>query len=127
MSYVSEKNDRPGNVITLDIVERRRKRRLYFASEEDKKGWEKAYRKSKLFIPYFLVGIGINFILYLSGLDLSKNLLLGGLVGMLVPMAAMFLLSELHYRIFYENSTDAAGPGRLKAGAGASRKNRPGR
>lgn len=102
MNSAQEKNRHPDNVITLDIVEKRRTRRLKFASEEDKKGWEKAYRKSKLFIPYFLVGIGINFILYLSGLDLSRNLLLGGIVGMAVPMATMFLLSELHYRLIME-------------------------
>jgi len=106
VSSVSEQNKPPDNVYTLDIVERKKKRRLNFASEEDKRGWEKAYRKSKLFIPYFMVGIGINFLLYLSGLDLSQNLFLGGLVGMVVPMATMFLLSELHYRIFYENKTD---------------------
>lgn len=104
MNSARKKDKHPDNVITLDIADKRRTRRLKFASEEDRIGWEKAYRKSKLFIPYFLVGIAINFILYLSGLDLSGNLLLGGLVGMIVPMATMFLLSELHYRIFHENT-----------------------
>ncbi|MCL6639126.1 MAG: hypothetical protein K6T80_05515 [Firmicutes bacterium] len=105
MKPASEKEKTPGKVVTLDIVERRRTRRLKFNSEEDKRGWEKAYRKSKLYMPYFLLGVGINFILYLSGLDLAKNLLLGGTIGIAVPMAAMFILSELHYRIFYEEET----------------------
>lgn len=88
--------------ITLEVIEKNRKRVLEFASEEDKRGWEKAYRKSKLHIPYFLGGIGVNFLLYLGGLDLSRNIFLGALIGLAIPMASMFFLSELHYRLFIE-------------------------
>ncbi|HBX22738.1 MAG TPA: hypothetical protein DEF34_03730 [Desulfotomaculum sp.] len=77
------------------------KRRLEFQSHEDMHNWEKAYRKSKWLVPYFLVGVGINFILYGIGVDLSRNLGLGFLVGVGVPLVTMFLFSELHYRLFY--------------------------
>ncbi|MFZ5652400.1 MAG: hypothetical protein ACOY4I_16325 [Bacillota bacterium] len=86
--------------VTLEIVEKNRRRVLEFASEEDMRGWEKAYRKSKLHIPYFLLGIGINFILYFAGLDLSRDIFMGALTGLAIPMASMFFLSELHYRLF---------------------------
>lgn len=78
------------------------KRRLEFESEEDKKSWYKGYRKSKLFVPYFMVGIGINLLLYKLGLDLSRNLLLGLLVGVGIPILTMFSFTELHYRFFWE-------------------------
>ncbi|MCL6447950.1 MAG: hypothetical protein K6U04_07330 [Armatimonadetes bacterium] len=74
-------------------------RRYEFDSEEDKAEWEKLYRKSKLFMPYFLVGVGINFLLYFAGLDLSKNIMLGALVGLGIPLASMYLFSELHFRL----------------------------
>lgn len=80
-------------------------RRMEFQSREDMRSWEKAYRKSKLFVPYFFVGIGINFILYKSGVDLSQNLGLGFLVGVGVPVLSMLILTELHYRVFYKKST----------------------
>ncbi len=79
---------------------------LEFASEEDRRGWEKAYRKSKLYTPYFLCGVGVNFILYFMGLDLTGNLFLGALVGLAIPLASMFLLAELHYRLLIENKSD---------------------
>lgn len=95
------KNTNENNTkITLEIREKNKKRILEFSSEEDRRGWLKAYRKSKLQIPYFLLGIGINFLLYLAGLDLSGNILAGGLIGLAIPMASMFFLSELHYRLF---------------------------
>ncbi|MEW6273863.1 MAG: hypothetical protein AB1556_01915 [Bacillota bacterium] len=74
-------------------------RRYEFKSEEDKLAWERLYKKSRLFMPYFLLGVGINFLLYLAGLDLSKNIILGSLVGIAVPFASMYLFSELHFRI----------------------------
>ncbi len=64
------------------------------------RNWEKAYRKGKLYIPYFLVGVGINFLLYYFGLNIGHSLLLGGLVGLAVPLSTMFLLSEIHYHLF---------------------------
>lgn len=84
----------------LEITRGHRKYRLEFKSEEDMLNWEKAYRKSRLYIPYFLVGVGVNLLLYKAGLDLSRNLLLGALVGLAVPFATMFLFAELHYRLF---------------------------
>lgn len=80
-------------------------RRMEFQSEEDMRNWEKAYRKSKLFVPYFFVGIGINFLLYKLGVDLSDNLGLGFLVGVGIPVLSMFTLTELHYRLFHKKST----------------------
>lgn len=85
---------------TLDVkIGPKKYRRYEFKSEEDKDQWEKLYRKSRLFMPYFLLGIGINFLLYFAGLDLSKNIILGAFVGLAIPFASMYLLSELHYRI----------------------------
>lgn len=75
-------------------------RSLEFATEEEREGWRKAFKKSKLYTPYFLVGVGVNFLLYFAGLDLSRNILWGGIVGLAVPMVTMFGLSELHYRLF---------------------------
>ncbi len=94
--------DRQGKKTVLEIHMKNKKRRLVFASEEDRKAWEKAYRKSKLHMPYFLAGIGINFILYFAGLDLSKNIILGAGIGLAIPLASMFFLSELHYKLFME-------------------------
>ncbi|MFZ5646454.1 MAG: hypothetical protein ACOY30_02430 [Bacillota bacterium] len=91
-----------GEKITLEIVEKNRRRVLEFSSEEDRRGWEKAYRKSKLHIPYFLFGIGVNFLLYFAGLDLSRDIFWGALIGLAIPMASMFILSELHYRLLIE-------------------------
>lgn len=84
----------------LEITRGYRKYRLEFKSEEDMLNWEKAYRKSRLYIPYFLAGVGVNLLLYKAGLDLSRNLLLGAFVGLAVPFSTMFLFSELHYRLF---------------------------
>ena len=77
-------------------------RRMEFQSEEDMKHWEKAYRKSRWFVPYFFVGVGINLILYKMGLDLGRNLTIGFAVGVGVPILSMFALTELHYRVFYQ-------------------------
>lgn len=85
---------------TLEVkIGPRKYRRYEFNSAEDKAEWEKLYRKSKLYIPYFLVGAGINLLLYFAGLDLSKNLFMGTIVGLGVPLASMYVFSELHYRI----------------------------
>ncbi|MFO7802354.1 MAG: hypothetical protein R6V55_08685 [Desulfovermiculus sp.] len=84
----------------LDIkVGINRYRRLYFKDEEEKKLWYRMHKKSKLYIPYFLVGVAINFGLYFSGVDLSRDILMGSLVGMGVPLCSMFLLSEIHFRV----------------------------
>ena len=74
-------------------------RRYEFDSEEDMREWEQIHRKSRLYIPYFLVGVGINLILHFAGLNLGKNIVMGSLVGMGVPFASMYLFSELHFRI----------------------------
>lgn len=85
---------------TLDVkIGPGKYRRYEFKSAEDKAEWEKLYRKSRLFIPYFLAGVGINFVLYFAGLDLSKNLVMGTIVGLGVPLASMYIFSELHYRV----------------------------
>lgn len=86
----------------LDLRHGTRVRRLTFASEEDRRRWVKASRKRRLYVSYFLVGVGINAVLYLMGVDLSRNFALGLLVGMGVPITCMFLLSEVHYRLFID-------------------------
>jgi len=83
--------------VTLEVREGRKKVRLEFASEADRAGWERAYRKSRWYTFYFLVGVGINFLLYLAGLDLSRQIFWGALVGIGVPLASMFLLTEVHF------------------------------
>lgn len=83
-------------------------RRLYFKSEREKQLYRKMQKKSKLYIPYFLAGVGINFVLYFAGVDLSRNVVLGGLVGLGVPFASMFLFSEIHFRIRYGRKIDPA-------------------
>lgn len=85
--------------VTMEVVERGRVKRMEFASEEDRLGWEKAYRKSKWYTPYFLLGVGINFLLYKAGLDLSRNMLVGFIIGVGIPLLSMFVLAELHYQI----------------------------
>jgi hypothetical protein len=66
----SEKKEeqKMSEMVTLEVVERGRKKNMEFASEEDRLGWQKAYKKSKWYTPYFLVGVGINFLLYKGGL-----------------------------------------------------------
>ena len=93
--------------VTLDILEKNKRRRLEFASQEEKRGWEKAYRKRKLYMPYFLLGMAFNFLLYRLGLDLSQDILRGLLVGMGVPFLFMFLLTELHYHFFWAKRADS--------------------
>lgn len=83
--------------VTLEVKEGRKRVRLEFASEADRAGWERAYRKSRWYTFYFLAGVGINFLLYLAGLDLSRQIFWGALVGIGVPLASMFLLTELHF------------------------------
>jgi hypothetical protein len=90
--------------VTLEVVEKTRRRRLEFESEEEKEGWEKAFHKSKWYTPYFLLGVLINFILYRAGLDLSGNILHGMVVGTGVPIATMFIFTELHYRYFIQKT-----------------------
>lgn len=84
----------------LDVkLSGRQYRRLYFETEKEKRQWQRMQKKSKLYIPYFLVGIGINFCLYFLGLDLESNIFLGALVGLGVPLSSMYFLAELHYRL----------------------------
>lgn len=90
--------------VTLEVVERNRTRRMEFESEEERLGWEKAYRKSKWYTPYFLIGVLINYVLYRAGLDLSRNILWGMIIGTGIPIASMFLFAELHYRFFIEKT-----------------------
>lgn len=98
-----KKNDSQTYVLEIPIPGKKGgKRRMEFQSKEDMRNWEKAYRKSKWFVPYFFVGIGINLLLYKLGLDLSRNLGLGFLVGVGIPVLSMFALTELHYRLFYK-------------------------
>ncbi|MFP4213543.1 MAG: hypothetical protein ACLFRL_05465 [Desulfohalobiaceae bacterium] len=82
-------------------------RRYYFKSEQEKRQWQRMHKKSKLYIPYFLLGICINFGLYFSGLDLSSNVVLGGAVGLGVPLVSMYFLSELHFRIWYRSRQES--------------------
>ncbi len=89
---------------TLEVIERNRRREMEFESEEERLGWQKAYRKSKWYTPYFLVGIGINLLLYRAGLDLSKNIPLGLIVGVGIPIFTMFVFTEIHYRLFIEKT-----------------------
>ncbi|MDW7651805.1 MAG: hypothetical protein SCK29_11185 [Bacillota bacterium] len=93
--------------VTLEVVERSRRRLMEFESEEERDGWEKAYRKGKWYTPYFLLGMFFNFILYKAGLDLSSNILWGLVVGVGVPIATMLLFTELHYRLFMSKTTDS--------------------
>jgi hypothetical protein len=90
--------------IMLDVRERGKTVRLEFASEADRAGWERAYRKSRWYVFYFLIGVSVNFLLYFAGLDLSRNILLGALVGLAVPVAAMLLLTELHFYLLDRKS-----------------------
>lgn len=91
-----EASEKVSELIKLEVKRGNRIMRLEFLTEEDRKNWERAYRKSRLYMLYFMVGVGINFILYYAGLDISRNLLLGGIVGLAVPVAAMLGFTELH-------------------------------
>ncbi len=83
---------------TLEVVEKNKRRQLEFVSEEDKKGWEKANRKRKLYMPYYALGFGINILLY--NLGLRPNIVWGMVIGVGIPMGFMVLFAELHYRYF---------------------------
>lgn len=94
----------------LDVKRGRNQyRRYYFETEMEKREWEKMHKKSKLYIPYFLLGIAINFGLYFVGVDLKSNILAGALVGLGVPLASMYILSELHFRILQRRKKNSAG------------------
>ena len=82
--------------LKLDVKRGKRIMSMEFATGEDRRGWERAYRKSRLYTLYFMLGVGINFIFYFAGLDLSRNLLLGGAMGLAVPVATMLVFTELH-------------------------------
>ncbi|GEM_PF-442184 len=88
--------------VTLDVLEKERVRRLTFNTEEEKRIWNKMNKKRKLNTPYFLLGVGINFLLYWGGVDLSQNISVGAIVGLGVPLATMFIGAELHYRFFMQ-------------------------
>ncbi|MBS3898655.1 MAG: hypothetical protein KGZ41_05050 [Dethiobacter sp.] len=94
------KEEKAGETVSkqlkLDVKRGNRIMSMEFDTEEDRRGWERAYRKSRLYTLYFMVGVGINFIFYFAGLDLSRNLLLGGVMGLAVPVAAMLGFTELH-------------------------------
>ena len=92
------------NTVTLEIEDKRKTRIYEFTSKEERDLWYRAYCKRKLYTPYFLLGVGINALLYKAGLDLSNDILMGAIVGLSVPFACMFLLSELHFKITYEKN-----------------------
>lgn len=94
----SKVGDNVSEQYTLEVKKRGNKMlRLEFESDEDRRGWERAYRKSRFYTLYFMVGVGINFLLYYAGLDLSRNILLGAAMGLAVPLTSMFTLTELHF------------------------------
>lgn len=103
-----EKREKDGEAmmepVVLEVRNRNKIVRMEFKSEEDRDGWLKAYRKSRFYTFYFMAGIGVNFILYFAGLDLSRNILLGSLVGLAVPLATMFGLTELHMYLLSKKS-----------------------
>ncbi len=84
--------------ITLEVAEKDKIRRYEFVSEEEKEIYKEMMKKRKLYTPYFLLGIGINLLLYYFGLDLSRHMLWGFVVGVGIPMITMFGFAELHYR-----------------------------
>lgn len=96
---IKKDGEKMAEPVTLEVRQGQKMVRMEFASEEDRHGWYKAYRKSRFYTFYFMVGVGINFLLHFAGLDLSRNIALGGLVGLAVPLAAMFGLTELHFYI----------------------------
>ncbi|MGQ9825244.1 MAG: hypothetical protein ACUVSK_09640 [Desulfotomaculales bacterium] len=99
---------------TLDVkIGPRKYRRYEFSSAEDRAQWERLYKKSRLFMPYFLAGVVINILLYLGGLDLSKNLVLGALVGLGVPLTTMYLFSEIHFRLAGKRAKKKENEGRI--------------
>lgn len=106
-SDIEEKNNKAGDKMAepfvLEVKQRNKKIRMEFASEEDRRYWERAYRKRRFYTLYFMVGVGINFLLYFAGLDLSRNILMGGIVGLAVPLASMFGLTELHSYLASKN------------------------
>ncbi|HSW36002.1 MAG TPA: hypothetical protein VLH18_05295 [Candidatus Limnocylindrales bacterium] len=89
--------ERMAGPVTLDIKGRGKKVRLEFASETDRDNWQRASQKRPWYIFYFFLGIGINFLMYFAGLDLSRNIFLGALVGMGVPLSSMFLFTVVHF------------------------------
>ncbi|EEG77434.1 hypothetical protein [Dethiobacter alkaliphilus] len=90
--------------VTLEVVDSRKTRKLEFESEEDKQAWHKAFKKSRWYTPYFLLGVFFNYLLYRAGLDLSQNILWGMIVGSGIPIATMFIFTEIHYRLFIEKT-----------------------
>ena len=94
---IQEEKQQGQEPVTLEVRKGRKIMRMEFASEEDRAGWERTYRKSRWYTLYFLVGVGINLLLYLAGLDLDRQLFWGALVGIGVPLISMFLLTELHF------------------------------
>jgi len=90
----------------LDVPVGGKIRRYEFASEKEKEVWKKMTRKRKLYTPYFLLGISINFFLYFAGLDLSQNFFLGPVVGVGIPLITMIVLAEIHYRYSYTEKND---------------------
>lgn len=89
--------------VVIEVQQRDKVRKMEFESEEDRAGWEKAFRKSKWYTPYFLLGVFFNYILYKAGLN-PGNIAWGMIIGVGVPMATMFIFTELHYRLFIMKS-----------------------
>ncbi len=81
-------------------------RRTKFKNEEEKKEYERWQKKSRYYMRYFFLGIGLNFLFYYLGMTywpeviypIATNVNLGFVVGLMVPMAIMFAGAELHYR-----------------------------
>lgn len=82
-------------------------RRTQFKTEEDKEAYVKWLQKSRYYMKYFFLGVGLNFLIYHLGMNyypeiiylVASNVNTGFFVGLGVPMAVMFLGAELHYKI----------------------------
>ncbi|MBS4032666.1 MAG: hypothetical protein KGZ63_14795 [Clostridiales bacterium] len=92
--------------VVIEVQQRDKVRKMEFESEEERLGWQKAYRKSKWYTPYFLLGVFFNYLLYRTGFN-PANIGWGMLIGVGVPMATMFIFTELHYRLFIMKSVES--------------------
>lgn len=92
------------DLVTLEIKEKNKVRVYKFASKEERDLWYKAYRKKRLYTPYFLVGVAFNALLYRAGLNVGEDILLGFIVGLGLPFVTMLVFSELHFKYLYEKN-----------------------